>query len=162
VRRALILVLSVLLVVPACSDPDDRRQAAASATPRPRPLPPIARSSSDVDPVFHVGQQIFITDDGFRPKQLIAIVGEEISWINETKEPKSVRFVNGTFESGPIRSQGSADYTPDGAVSIVYELVDDSEVRASIQVEPYFDPGEDPEAEDRRDADAPTASGSQD
>ena len=131
------------------------RRTASSATPRPRPLSAVARSSEDVDPVFHVGQQVFITDDGFKPKQLIAIVAEEISWINETDETKSVRLATGGFESGPIEPGESATYTPDAAISFVYELVGEPDVQGAIQVEPYFDPGEDPAAEERFDADSP-------
>lgn len=138
----------------ACSDPETRPTVAAP-TPRPRPLPPVARSSAEVDPSFDTGQQIFITDDGFKPRQLIAIVSEEISWINETGGEVSVRFVNGQFESGPIRPGRAATYTPPTAISIVYELQGHPEVQGAIQVEPYFDPGEDPAAEDRQDADTP-------
>jgi hypothetical protein len=40
-------------------------------------------------------------------------------------------------------------------MSIAYVLVGEVAVRGSIQVEPYFDPGEDPGAPNRTNADTP-------
>jgi hypothetical protein len=127
-----------------------------SPSPLPRPLPAVARSSADVkDPAFHKGQEVFITDDGFVPEQLVAIVGEKISFINETERTAAVEFTALDFESGPIAPGRKATFTPDGAYSIGYHLADDPEITGAIQVEPYFQPGEDPAAEDRLDADTP-------
>lgn len=153
-RRLLLFILAISLLVSACGG-DGIRRAAGSPTPRPRPLPPTARSSADVDPVFHVGQEIFITDDGFKPRTLVAIVEEKVRWINETDEITSVRFWPAGWESGPIEPGESAEYTPPDPIAITYELVGDPDTRGAIQVEVYFDPGEDPAAEDRRDADTP-------
>jgi hypothetical protein len=143
-------------VVTACNSPDPQPTPEGPVTPRPRPLPSPASSSGDVDPVFHVGQQIFITEKGFKPETLVAIVDEEISWINETSQPVEVRFDPGEFESGPIEPAERATYTPSNAQAITYERADDPKTRGSIQVEPYFQPGEDPAAEDRLDADPPS------
>ena len=161
-RFAAAATLVVLLTGCGSSGAQPRRAPAeVEATPRPRPLPPVARSSAHIDdPVFHVGQEIFITDDGFVPQQLVAIVGEKVSFINETDDRVSVRFTAIDFETGDIEPGGKATYTPDGAFSIAYHLVGDEDVTGAIQVEPYFMPGEDPAAEDRLDADGPPNSSS--
>jgi hypothetical protein len=151
-------VAIVLLLAVGCARGETQVRPAAdgSPTPRARPLPAVARSSSDVsDPSFHVGQEVFITDDGFVPEQLVAIVGEKISFINETDRNAAVEFTALDFESGPIAPGRKATYTPDGAYSIAYHLAGDPKVTGAILVEPYFQPGEDPAAEDRLDADTP-------
>lgn len=153
------LTLLGLLSAIACSSP--AAEVASSPTPRPRPLYPRSCSSAEVDPHFFVGQEIFITEDGFKPEQLISISGEKVTWINETDEPHRVRFVNlefapgGQMESPVIRPGGSTTYTPQGAWSIVYQLGDDEKVKGAIQAEAYFEPGEDPAAPNRFDADSP-------
>ncbi len=124
-------------------------------TPRPRPLPQVATSSNQVDPYFHSGQQVFITDDGFRPRDLVSIVQEEVTWINETDSPQTIRFLAGGRKVGPIEPGGRASYTPDATISIAYTLADDADVKGTVQVQWYFQPGEDPGAPDRLDADTP-------
>jgi hypothetical protein len=157
--RAIARVAIVLLLAVGCTRGGGATvplAADGSPTPMPRPLPPVARSSADVkDPVFHVGQEVFITDQGFVPLQLVAIVGEKISFINETDASAAVEFTALDFESGPIAPGRRATFTPDGAYSIGFHLSDDPKVTGAIQVQPYFQPGEDPAAEDRLDADTP-------
>jgi hypothetical protein len=157
IRRG-IAVAAILISVFGCARSGARTplpvDAQTTPTPRPRPLPPVARSSADIDdPMFHKGQEVFVTDDGFVPKQLVSIVGEKINFINETDEAVEVRFTAIDFETGTIAPGGRATYTPSGAYSIAYHLAHDEDVRGAIQVEPYFQPGEDPAAEHRLDAD---------
>lgn len=159
-RRTVVLALAALALCVGCGQRSDNRTATlpaeGSPTPRARPLPAVATSSSDIkDPAFHVGQEVFITDDGFVPEQLVAIVGEKISFINETDADAEVRFTALDFETGPIVPGDRATYTPDGAYSIAFHLAGDEDVTGAIQVEPYFQPGEDPAAEHRLDADTP-------
>ncbi len=135
--------------------PPGTEQSGPSPSPRPRPLPQVAVSSDQVDPHYQVGQQVFITDDGFRPRELVSIVEEEITWINETDTPKTIRFTAGGETIGPIKPGGKGRYTPDGAISIAYGLADDPDVKGTVQVQWYFGPGEDPGAPDRLDADSP-------
>ena len=153
-------------VAPDIGTWDEERQAvvppvigsATSPTPRPRPLPPVAKSSKDVSPFFQVGQQVFITDAGFKPRELVSIVDSKITFINETHEAQTIRFVSGGRLIGPIRPGGTASYTPDTTISILYTLSDKPDVEGNIQVQWYFDPGEDPGAPNRIGADTPAPS----
>ena len=154
-RRAALVVLLVLLC--GCSRqeaPLDR--PVPQATPRARELPPPVSSSSEVkDPVFSVGQEAFITSDGMVPQQLVAIVGERISFVNETSKPRTIEFDVLEWDSGPIAPGAAATFTPDGAYAIAYHVGEKPEIRGQVQVEPYFGPGEDPAAPTRLDADTP-------
>ncbi len=158
-KRKLAALLVAFILALGCGRSDGAGTAGiseGSPTPRPRPLPPVAKSSADVnDPVFSVGQEVFITDDGFVPQQLVAIVGEKISFVNETNDTAEVRFSAIDFATGPIEPGERATYTPEGAYSIGYHVAGDKNVTGAIQVQAYFMPGEDPAAEDRLDADTP-------
>ena len=144
---------SSLIVLPPSVGP-----ATPSPAPRPRPLPPIATSPAQVNPSFQVGQQVFITDAGVRPLLLYAIVQEKITWINRSNQTATVRFVAGGHEIGPIPAGGSASYTPPTTGSIAYTLLQRPSVRGAVQVQWYFDPGEDPGAPNRLNADTPEPS----
>lgn len=151
------LLCFVVLVAIACSRPS--AEVTSSPTAKPRPLYPRSCSSAEVNPHFFVGQEIFLTSEGFKPKQLISISGEVVTWINETDETQRIRFVNiefapGTLESPPLEPGGKVTYTPPGAISIVYQLGDDEKMRGAIQAEAYYQPGEDPAATARADGDA--------
>jgi hypothetical protein len=139
-----------LAVVPPVAGP------ATSPTPRARPLPRPARSAADVDANYQVGQQIFITDAGPRPRELVAIVQVPISFTNTTRRPVTLRFVAGGHQIGPIAPGGRATYTPQGTLSIAYSVVERPQMTGTIQVEWYFDPGEDPGAPQKMTADSPS------
>jgi hypothetical protein len=115
----------------------------------------VAISSDQVDPNYQVGQQVFITDDGFKPRELVSIVEEEVTWINETDSRKTIRFVAGGQAIGPIEPGGKGTYTPEGAFSIAYTLREDPNIKGLVQAQAYFGPDEDPGAPDRLDADTP-------
>ncbi len=141
---------SRLTVLPPTVEPQG-----PTPTPRPRPLPRVATSSDQVDPNYHVGQQIFITDEGFKPRELVSVVEEKITWINETDAPKTIRFAAGGHTIGPIDAGESDSHTPEGAITIAYALADDTHVKGTVFIQAYFAPGEDPGAPDRLDADTP-------
>jgi hypothetical protein len=103
-----------------------------------RPVSPV-RSSNQMDPTFQVGQQVFITTGGFRPKQLVAKIRAPITFTNESGRTQAVTFLGGGFDSGPIRPGGTATFTPKVTVAIVYFLAADPAVRGFIQVENYTD-----------------------
>jgi hypothetical protein len=67
-----------------------------------------------------------------------------------------VRFVAGGRLIGPIPPGGSVSYTPQTTISIAYTLADNPGVGGNIQVEWYFDPGEDPGAPNKMGADTPS------
>jgi hypothetical protein len=159
-RVRLCVVFLVLLVAAACGKgagiTGTGRQAAGSPTPRPRPLPPIAHNSSNIkDSVFHVGQEAFITDRGLIPGMLVTIMQEKISFINETKQSHTIVLDVLHVTLGPIPPGGRVSYTPCCSYSIAYHVAENHGEKAQIQVEPYFDPGEDPAAENRHNADTP-------
>ncbi len=135
--------------------PPALEQRGRTPTPLPRPLPQVAVSSDQVDPNYQVGQQAFITDDGFKPRELVSIIDEEITWTNETDAPQTIRFVAGGRTIGPIGPGEKGSYTPDGTYSIAYTLADDPDVKGLVQVQWYYAPGEDPGAPNRFDADSP-------
>lgn len=156
-KRRTLAVLVVAFLHGCSADPPPIGAAVdASPTPRARELPEPARSSKDVkDPVFSVGQEVFITEDGMVPEHLVSIVAEKISFINETSRTRTIVFDAIEFDSGPIAPGEAATYTPDGAYAIAYHVAEDPDIKGQVQVEPYFEPGEDPAAEGRFDADTP-------
>src|SRR5688500_10352870 len=60
----------------------------------PGPLKPRASSSDEIDPLNHIGQEVFITDDAFVPQQLFAVFGATIRFVNETDQTVTVQFTN--------------------------------------------------------------------
>jgi hypothetical protein len=114
---------------------------ARTIQPTPSPQFPVATfkpptSSKQVDPYYAPGENIFITDSGFHPQELVAIAGLPITWKNETGTQATVRFVAGGQVIGPIPPGGTGSFTPDASIAIGYVLVGDTSVSGSIQVEP--------------------------
>jgi hypothetical protein len=104
-------------------------------TPLPAWTPPVAHSSTEVDPFFQVGQQIFITDGGFRPQQLVSTAGKPITWTNETRRPQIIRIEDGPV-LGPIAPRATVSYRPAAAIAIQYDLGSQPKRKGQIQVEP--------------------------
>jgi hypothetical protein len=108
----------------------------------PGPLAARARSSDDMNQDVQSGQDIFITDGGFVPKALYAVVGAEVWITNETDEAKEVEFLNFDWNSGPIEPGDHAVFTPEEGLTFAYRLVGDDGVRGSIEATPYYEAGE--------------------
>ena len=138
-----------LLVLPPTVKPR------VSPTPRPRPLPTAVTSPLKMNPSYQAGQQVFITDSGARPLLLTAIIDAKVTVINASHKPATLRFIARDFQIGPIKPGGSASFVPDGTGSYAYQLVERPSVHGVVQVQWYFDPGEDPGAPNRLGADTP-------
>ncbi len=121
-------------------------QAASHATRHERgipiPLPLRAKSSKDVDPVHDVGEEIFITKDGFKPQSLVAKVEAKLLFINETGETQQVRFTNWDWKSPPIKPDASVSYVPHETIAVSYALVANEKLTGSVVFEPWYDPSD--------------------
>jgi hypothetical protein len=100
-------------------------------------LPLRAKSSKDVDPVTALGQDIFITDTGFRPKSLIAAQAATIYFTNETSSTQTVKFTNWPWTSPPIAPGKTVTYKPTSTATLDYELVSNTKYFGDIEVEPW-------------------------
>jgi len=117
---------------------------AANFTPKPHPLPPVAKSSKDIrNPEFNVGQEVFLTDQGFVPRFLTAVVDVDISFINETSKTQVIRFDEFGWKPARIKPGGKAKYRAEGAWRISFHLESNPKIWARIQAERYDDPRDD-------------------
>jgi hypothetical protein len=140
------VLLVVMLAAMSCSShgPSSRATSAPHGLRYekgiPIPLPARAKSSKDVDPVRDQGEDIFITDDGFKPHDLTAKVEAQL-WIhNDTDKAQVVRFENWPYTSPPIPPHGKVIYVPHEAVAVNYELESNTKVTGTVLFEPWHDP----------------------
>ena len=115
----------------------------------PGPLKPRASSSKDIDPVNHIGQEVFITDDAIVPQQLFAVLGATIRFVNETDEAVTLEFTNIEKDRLRIQAGAFAEWKPKDGGSVVIET-EDPKRRGAMQIEAYYEEGETatPEAQD--------------
>ena len=144
-KRPLLLLLCVLCLVPACSGKKgDVTEPVPTTSYSPLrteagvvgQLFAHATKSSEVDPNFESGEDIFITDDGFKPRQLIARVNAEIWVHNETSDTQSLDFVNGTYRASDIAPGKIKKFRASSLGSYAYTLAGEKQTRGSIHVEP--------------------------
>ena len=107
----------------------------------PSAAPQVSRT---LDPYVDSGQRIEITNDAFVPAQLIAVVDRPVVWTNKSTKPVEVVFDSGTVHSGTIAPGGTFSYTSDAAVSVTYHAMGRPDMKAAIQFEPPYMPGETP------------------
>jgi len=101
-------------------------------------------ASRTLDPYFDSGQKIEITDDAFVPAQLIAVVDQPVVWTNTSSRPVAVVFDSEAVHSKEIPPGGTFSYTSDAAVSVTYHAAGRPDMKAAIQFEPLYMPGETP------------------
>jgi hypothetical protein len=106
--------------------------------------PPSPSASRAIDPNVDAGQRIEIHPGAFYPAQLIAVVNQPIVWANLTSKPVEVVFDSGTVRSGEIQPGGTFSYTSNAAVSVAYHAGGDPTMKATIQFEVPYMPGETP------------------
>jgi hypothetical protein len=90
-------------------------------------------TACDMDPSFDFGQVVCITETGVRPRVLVSIAGQAVTWRNETSAPQSIRFVAFAAHSGPIPPGGTWSYTPKLPLSLAYHTSSSSRL-AQVQV----------------------------
>lgn len=92
--------------------------------------------------LFAFGQSVQIADHGVVPRQLIAIVGEEVTFENRSSTERVIEFTNGaidaagTVTSGPIPPGGRFSYRPATTGSIAYRAGDEPTMEGRVQVDP--------------------------
>jgi hypothetical protein len=93
------------------------------------------------NPNFAFGQEVFITEEGVVPQELLARVNEAITFRNETSRTQSVHFDNYRgIDSGPIPPGRTWVYTPTATVSIVYHSTYQPDLQGQVQVHPTVEP----------------------
>lgn len=117
-------------------------QAAPSAEATPAPVAsvqpsPVPSPVSALDPMFDAGQDVYLAPDGPQPRQLIAKVNTPITFHNLGDTDVSVDFINASFLSPlAVPAQGTARFTSERTVSIVYSASSAPGTTGAIQVEP--------------------------
>jgi hypothetical protein len=103
-------------------------------------------SQRPVDPNFDEGQTIYITDKGFHPAWLVAVVNRPITWVNQTNRVVDLRFDNlGSDAQKPSIAPGKTfAWRPTATLSIDYHDAANPKMQGKIQVEPEYMPGETP------------------
>lgn len=77
-----------------------------------------------------------ISDEGFRPHELVSTLGEAVEFTNLTDRSVQVRSVGSEIESGPIMPGDAWKWVPDATGSTAYFLVGVPSTEGVILVEP--------------------------
>lgn len=103
-------------------------------------LPARTTSSKDVDPVHDSGEEIYITDQGIKPKSLTAKVEAQLWIVNETDKTQQIRFLHPTMTLAAIPPHKKITYVSHETSVYYFELVSDPKVQGSVLFEPWYDP----------------------
>lgn len=140
--RFLLLPASILLALAGCSSDAG---APTTTTDDPSVTDPrlVAEQAATGDPEqFAFGQEVTLTDTGFTPATLVAVVDEEITVRNDSSEPLTLAFTNGPFDdagsaSSPTIAPGSSwSFTPARVVSHAVVVAEHPERAAILQIDP--------------------------
>jgi hypothetical protein len=150
-RRIGACALLALTVLSACSSGSSRPPSPSPSAPAPTPVasgsvigsvapegpggpPPIPRTLSTGSAIGHT---VFITNEGFVPRILLAGIDAPVIFWNRTNAAQGIRFLNygGAAASGPIPPGGSWTFAPTHTASIVYASTQAPHRRGSLQIE---------------------------
>jgi hypothetical protein len=133
-------LLVALLLLAGCgggSDGEDDAEAGPTTTEETLP-PDTAPDTAAID----FGQETALTDDGFVPATLVAIVDHDVTIRNASSQPREVVFRNRSVGPDEARTTGvlapgdGFTFRPDTLGSYTFELAGDPSIRGAIQVDP--------------------------
>lgn len=91
---------------------------------------------------------ITIKPTGFEPRKATAVVGETLTFVNETSEPQTVTFINGSLDmNGEMKSVGpiapgqslSVPKPLEITISLIYESSGVPGQQGQLQIDPGID-----------------------
>ena len=83
-----------------------------------------------------------MTETGFAPATLVAIVDNDVTIRNDSSQPRAIRFRNRAVGPDEVRTTGvlapgdGFTFRPDTLGSYTFEVADDPTIRGAIQVDP--------------------------
>lgn len=117
-------VAAVALLAPACGSGGASGGGAPIST------------AHRTDPNFDFGQTVTITTSGFRPRQIVTLLGRPVQWRNSSGVTQSVVFDHFPQRSGPIPPGGTWTFTPRNEISITYHSGTRPELHGAVEVTP--------------------------
>lgn len=114
----------------------------SGSTVAPPPASPTTSSttspaaSSTIDPNFAIGQTVQITASGLRPRWLVTLLKQPVTWQNLTSHGVRVIFDHQPVASKLIPPHGSFHYTPPTPISMTYHVTTTPALHGAIQVTP--------------------------
>jgi plastocyanin len=101
-----------------------------------------AASSGKLDPNFDFGQTVTITRTGFQPAWLVSLIGQPVTWTNDSGAAQSVVFDHLPVRSKVIPPGGTYVYTPQSMASITYHSGVHPDLRGKLQATPGASSGQ--------------------
>ncbi len=142
-RRPLILApLVVTLALAASGCGGGSSGPASSAAPRPSSPAAPAASSGRLDANFDFGQTVTITRSGFQPAWLVSLIGQPVTWTNDSGAAQSVVFDHLPVQSKVIPPGGTYVYVPQSMASITYHSGVHPGLRGKLQATPGASSGQ--------------------
>ena len=140
-RRPLILIpLSIVLALAAAGC--GGRSAGPTLASTPTSSVPPASTSGKLDPNFDFGQTVTITRTGFQPAWLVSLIGQPVTWTNQSGASQTVVFDHLPVTSKVIPPGGTYVYTPQSMASITYHSGLHPGLRGRLQATPGASSGQ--------------------
>lgn len=99
-----------------------------------------AREAARPDPFWDYGQTVQITDEGFKPADLVSVCCKPVFFKNLTSAPVTIAFDHQLVNSGAIQPAASFSWTPPNMESVVYHALEHPDwARGKIQVNQTFE-----------------------
>lgn len=144
-RPPILVALGVALALAASGCGGGSSAPSSSAAPRPSsaaPAAPAAASSGKLDPNFDFGQTVTITSSGFQPAWLVSLIGQPVTWTNDSGAAQSVVFDHLPVRSKVIPPGGTYAYIPNSMASITYHSGVHPGLRGKLQATPGASSGQ--------------------
>jgi hypothetical protein len=94
---SMVLVGSTLALLAGCSSGGDDTSSTETT------VVPFDTGQADR---FAFTPTVKITEDGFRPEQAVATIGQTLTFVNQTARPQTITFTNGSPEIGGAQTIG--------------------------------------------------------
>jgi hypothetical protein len=126
------------LTVAGCGGSGAPSAGSGSATTAPPPAASTTSSAatSTIDPNFAIGQTVQVTAKGLRPKWLVSLLGQPVTWQNLTGRGIRVIFDHQPVASRLIPPHGTFRYTPATPTSMTYHVTTQPTLHGALQVTP--------------------------
>ena len=137
-RALLIAGVALALTASGCGSSGSSSTAGSThhAPPASGSTTTSSTATSTIDPNFDMGQTVQITTKGLRPKWLVSLLDQPVTWQNLTGHALRVVFDHQAVESGLVPPGGSFKYTPKTPISMTYHVTTQPLLHGALQVTP--------------------------